>query len=116
MKLATVAAAMLCGAVQASEPDLLTFDRIAYELAVLDLVEHELELAEPVADRPTVEPAPGKVPRFNPCAHLPPDEPSGVCHCPPAPASAWPKCADRPPTHRCCRTTISSTCCWPKTR
>ena len=89
MKLATVAAAMLCGAVQASEPDLLTFDRIAYELAVLDLVEHELELAEPVADRPTVEPAPGKVPRFNPCAHLPPDEPSGVCHCPPAPPWGW---------------------------
>ena len=43
MKLATVAAAMLCGAVQASEPDLLTFDRIAYELAVLDAAEEKVE-------------------------------------------------------------------------
>lgn len=79
------------GAVQAGEPtpDLLTFDRIAYELAVLDLVEYELDLAEPSTDRPTPEVAPGKVPRFNPCAHLPPDEPSGICHCPPAPPWGW---------------------------
>lgn len=78
------------GAVQAGEPDLLTFDRIAYELAVLDLVEHELELAEPRDGWPTPEPDPAKLPRFNPCQFVPPDEPTQLCQCPPMPP--WGNC------------------------
>lgn len=84
------AGCLLSAPVLASETDdLLTFDRIAYELAVLDLVEHELELAEPREAWPTPVPDPAKVPRFNPCAHLPPDEPTQLCQCPPMPPWGW---------------------------
>jgi len=72
------------GAAQASEPDLLTFDRIAYELAVLDLVEVQAPVDQPPADL-VFKGGFEWLPPFNPCAHLPPDEPSGICHCPPLP-------------------------------
>lgn len=70
------------GAVQASEPDLLTFDRVAYELAVLDVIQ-----TDPPAEPGDLlfENGGEWVPPLNPCAHLPPDEPVGICHCPPAP-------------------------------
>ena len=86
MKLATIAAAMLCGAVQASEPDLLTFDRIAYELAVLDAAQVKAD-----ADADGVLFASGVefIPPFNPCAHLPPDEPTHLCQCPPVAPWGW---------------------------
>lgn len=74
-----------------SEADLLTLDRIAYELAAIEVAEYELrtspELEPPTW--PTPEPDPGKVPRFNPCAHLPPDEPTILCPCPPMPPWGW---------------------------
>lgn len=67
-----------------TEADLLTFDRIAYELAVLDAVEIQTPVDPTPAD-PVFKAGFEWLPPFNPCAHLPPDEPSGICHCPPMP-------------------------------
>ena len=76
---------------QASEPvaDLLTFDRVVYELAVLDAIDAQAPVDPTPAD-PVFKGGFEWVPPFNPCAHLPPDEPSGICHCPPMPP--WGNC------------------------
>ena len=61
------------GAVQAAEPDLLTFDRIAYELAVLDAAHGKLEAeADGVLFADSLESLP-------PCAG---EDPPTWCDCP----------------------------------